>query len=442
MSNYEDEQNMKHFSRFNKIYEDPYQDFCNYLIGNISLSDIGQNCKKGKINAEFRPTLYKILLNVLPYDKPGSWKKIVQEQRQMYYTKLNNLLSQNENISKFINCHSIKGTKQYEDIFKLVPEDQKELLSLIKLDIDRTFQDLDLFHNHKVKEMLVRILYVNSLDNPDPSYCQGMNEILGTLFFAFLPSARFNKFTKEQIDAENNNEITNLEILYSYIVDDEHFEADLFIVYSELMSRDLTLLYTYNDDKYKNKNNAIKYDLANLAIEDLYKSEESDLLKRIKKIFYIYLKKDKKYFDFLYGNVEPNLFLLRWLLCMLNREISLKNVMWVWDCIFFYEFVEFTIEKKNVNLVFMNKGENQDKDEIHISRLNFLDYICLSMILDLKRDIINSDSSIILSKFLKFPNEKNMKSIMKEAFKLSGALNGGIDKWDNDIIKKSKNLMD
>ena len=442
MSNYEDEQNMKHFSRWNRIYEDPYQDFCNYLIGNISLSDIGQNCKKGKINAEFRPTLYKILLNVLPYDKPGSWKKIVQEQRQLYYTKLNNLLSQNENISKFINCHSIKGTKQYEDIFKLVPEDQKELLSLIKLDIDRTFQDLDLFHNHKVKEMLVRILYVNSLDNPDPSYCQGMNEILGTLFFAFLPSARFNKFTKEQIDAENNNEITNLEILYSYIVDDEHFEADLFIVYSELMSRDLTLLYTYNDDKYKNKNNAVKYDLANLAIEDLYKSEESDLLKRIKKIFYIYLKKDKKYFDFLYGNVEPNLFLLRWLLCMLNREISLKNVMWVWDCIFFYEFVEFTIEKKNVNLVFMNKEENQDTNGIHLSRLNFLDYVCLAMIMDLKRDIINSDSSIILSKFLKFPNEKNIKYIMKEAFKLSGALNGGIDKWDNDVIKKSKNLMD
>ena len=442
MSNYEDDQNMKHFSRFNRIYEDPYQDFCNYLIGNISLSDIGQNCKKGKINAEFRPTSYKILLNVLPYDKPGSWKKIVQEQRQLYYTKLNNLLSQNENISKFNNCHSIKGTKQYEDIFKLVPEDQKELLSLIKLDIDRTFQDLDLFHNHKVKEMLVRILYVNSLDNPDPSYCQGMNEILGTLFFSFLPSARFNKFTKEQIDAENNNEITNLEILYSYIVDDEHFEADLFIVYSELMSRDLTLLYTYNDDKYKNKNNAIKYDLANLAIEDLYKSEESDLLKRIKKIFYIYLKKDKKYFDFLYGNVEPNLFLLRWLLCMLNREISLKNVMWVWDCIFFYEFVEFTIEKKNVNLVFMNKEENQDTNGIHLSRLNFLDYVCLAMIMDLKRDIINSDSSIILSKFLKFPNEKNIKYIMKEAFKLSGALNGGIDKWDNDIIKKTKNLMD
>ena len=74
------------------------------------------------------------------------------------------------------------------------------------MDIDRTFQDLDLFHNNRVKEMLVKILYVNSIDNPNPSYCQGMNEILGTLFFAFLPSVRFNKFTKEQNDKENNDE--------------------------------------------------------------------------------------------------------------------------------------------------------------------------------------------------------------------------------------------
>ena len=439
MAAYEDEQNLKSFSRFNKIYEDPYRVFCNYIIGNISLSDIGQNCKKGTINVEFRPTLYKIFLNILPYDKPGSWKKIVKEQRELYYTKLNNLLSQNEHILEFINCHSIKGTKAYEDIFKLLPPDQKELLSLIKLDIDRTFQDLDLFHNNRVKEMLVKILYVNSIDNPNPSYCQGMNEILGTLFFAFLPSVRFNKFTKEQNDKENNDELSNLEMLYSYLVDEEHLEADLFIVYSELMARDLTLLYTYNDDKYKHKNNTINYDLANLSIEDLNKSEESDLLKRIKKIFYIYLKTDKKYFDFLYGNLEPNLFLLRWILCMLDREISLKNVMWVWDCILFYEFVEFTIEKKCSNLVFMNKKENSSDE--HICRLNFLDYVCLAMILDLKRDIINSEPSIILSKFLKFPNEKNIKYIMKEAFKLSGALNGGIDKWENDVIKKPKNLI-
>ena len=186
------EQKQKYFTRFNEIYEDPYEIFKNYLSGNLSLSDIGQNCKKGRINQEFRPTVYKILLGILPYDKPGSWKKLVQKQRETYYTKLNKLLSQNENIIRFINCHYIKGSKPYEEIYCLLPKDQKEIISLIKLDIDRTFQDLDLFHNNTVKELLTKILYVNSIDNPDPSYCQGMNEILGTLFFAFLPSLRYS----------------------------------------------------------------------------------------------------------------------------------------------------------------------------------------------------------------------------------------------------------
>ena len=441
MTTYDDEQKMKHYTRFNEIYEDPFQILCSYLIGNTSLSDIGQNCKKGKINSEIRPTIYKILLNILPYDNPGSWKQILQEKRQIYYTKLNNLLSQNENILKFINCHSIKGTKPYEDLFCLIPQDQKELLSLIKLDIDRTFQDLDLFHNNTIKEMLTKILYVNSIDNPDPSYCQGMNEILGNLFFAFLHSMRFNKYSKEQNEKENNGSITNMEMLYNFLVDEEYLEPDLYTVYSELMSRDLTLLYTYNDDKYRNKNNSANYDLSNLTDYDLNKSEESDLLKRIKKIFYIYLKTDKKYFEFLFKNVEPNLFLLRWLLCMLDRELSLKNVLWIWDCILFYEFVEFTIEKKSTNINISEDKETNEEEKIHVSRLNFLDYVCLSMILDLKRDVMNSESSIVLTKFLKFPNEKNMKHIMGEAFNLSGVLNGGIDKWDNEKIKKTRSLL-
>jgi hypothetical protein len=47
-----------------------------------------------------------------------------------------------------------------------------------------------------------------------------MNEILGTLFFAFLPSIRYNKFTKEENDKENNGSVSNLEMLYYFIVDE------------------------------------------------------------------------------------------------------------------------------------------------------------------------------------------------------------------------------
>ena len=416
----------KRFDRFNQTYENPYNIFTKYLNGFTTLYEIGQKCKNNQLNPEIRSTVYKILLNILPYNNPGSWKKILQEKRDLYYSKLNALYSKNEYIKKFIECHAIKNTKPYEAIYKYLPEGDNAILSLIKLDVDRTFQEMDLFRNIKVKELLTKILYVNSIDNPEPSYCQGMNEILGTLFYAFLPSVKYDKYTKEEHEIENNDNISNPEMLYSFIVCDEHFEADLFTVYSELMSRDLTLLYTYNSEKYRDKNNNVKYDLQNLKIEDLQQSGESDLLKRIKKIFYIYLNKaDKKYFDFLFGNIEPNLFLLRWILCMLDREISLKNVLWTWDCILFYEFVEFTLEEK----------ETSNDNNIHVCRLNFLDYLCLAMIMSLKKELINSEPSVVLCKFLKFPNEKYIKFIINKAFQLAKEFNENKDKWEDDKLK-------
>ena len=185
----------------------------------------------------------------MPYNNQNSWKNIVKKQRNIYYTKLNNLLSKNKNILKFIECQATKGTKNYDDLFSLLPLKYKELLSLIKIDVERTFQDLDLFHNKKIKELLTKILFVYSIDNPHPSYCQGMNEILGTLFISFYPSLIYDKYSDEEMDKENNGNITNKEILYYYLFGEKFFEADLFTIYSELMSRDLTVLYSYNEEK-------------------------------------------------------------------------------------------------------------------------------------------------------------------------------------------------
>ena len=99
--------------------------------------------------------------------------------------------------------------------------------------------------------------------------------------------------------------------------------------------------------------------------------------------------------------------------------------MWIWDCIFFYEFMEFTF-KKDKN----DKNDLKDDKENKNTRLNFLDFICLAMIFDLKSDVINSEPSVILGKFLKYPNEKNIKKIMKAAFKYSQTINEGNTIWN------------
>ena len=423
----------KCLTRFNVIYDDPYKIFLKYLKGELNLHEIGQKCKNCQIYPEFRSILYRIFLGILPYNNPGCWKEKMEIKRKEYIDKLNKLLSKSDKILPFINCHALKGTKEYEALFKLIPEEDRDLLSLIKLDVDRTFQDLDLFHDDKVKEILCKILYVFSKDNPDPSYCQGMNEILGTLFYSFLSSFRFNKFTKEEQKENNNGKVTNEEMLYAHLVDNNYIEGDLFIIYSELMARDMTLIYTYNDDKYRKKENAIKYDLKNLKIEDLELSTESDLIKRIKKIFYINLPSlDKEYFNYLNGAIEPNLFLLRWILCILDREISLKHVLWIWDSVFYYEFIEFTFIKNNSET---QKGKN-------CYRLNFLDMVCLSMIMDLKPLVQTGDQSLILCRFMKFPDEKNIRQIIKEAVKLAPKFNGDIKIWNNDLAKKNINYLE
>ena len=423
----------KSLTRFNVIYDDPYKIFLKYLKGELNLHEIGQKCKNCQIYPEFRSILYRIFLGILPYNNPGCWKEKMEIKRKEYFDKLNNLLAKSDIILPFINCHALKGTKEYESLFKLIPEEDRDLLSLIKLDVDRTFQDLDLFHDDKVKEILCKILYVFSKDNPNPSYCQGMNEILGTLFYSFLSSFRFNKFTKEEQNENNNGKVTNEEMLYAYLVDNNYIEADLFIIYSELMSRDMTLLYTYNEDKYRKKENTVKYDLKNLKLHDLESSPESDLIKRIKKIFYINLPNyDKEYFNYLYGSIEPNLFLLRWILCILDREISLKHVLWIWDSVFYYEFIEFTFIKNN----------SQDEKGKHCNRLNFLDIVCLAMIIDLKPLVQTGDQSLILCRFMKFPDEKNIRQIIKEAVKIAPKFNGDIKIWNNELAKQNINYLE
>ena len=317
-----------------------------------------------------------------------------------------------------MNCEEKKGTETYEKFSKLIPQEDYELIGLIKLDVDRTFQELDLFHNKKIKELLCKILYIYSKRNSDPSYCQGMNEILGTLFYALLPSMSLNSDTLKNV--KHDDKQLDPEYLYEQITNDEFFEADLFQIYEELMSRDLKELYTYNDPRYRKKNNSI--DKKNLTLEQIYDSEDSDLGKRIKRIFYVYLKTiDKELFDFLVDQIEPDIFLFRWILCMLNREISLKNVIRIWDSILAYEFIEFT-----VNTV-----------EVDKTRLNYLDYFCLGMIEDLRENLLKAEEGgMLLMNFLQYPNEKNIKKVMRLAKKISIQLNNG-NLWEDDKLKEN-----
>ena len=414
------EKTFQTLDEFNDIYEDSKTLLKNYIEGNLTLNNISHKVINNKIPKEFRIILYKICFNVIEFNNPKKWEENLNQKRNYYYNEVNKYINSNKNILPFFNCSDIKGTKNYDKLYKLLPKNDEHLLALIKLDVERTFQDLDLFKNPAIKEMLCKILYIFSKENSDPSYCQGMNEICGTLLYIFLPGMTCSENEDNFLDdiTQNKNDISYIEKLYNFLTNDIYFEADLYIIFNEIMSRDLKELYTYNNERYRNKK--YEYDKNNLTLEEVEKTDESELVKRIKRLFYIKLKEiDSSLFEELVNKIDPDIFLLRWILCLLNREISLKNVMWLWDCIFFYELVEFTVN-------------NEEKD---LPRLNFLDSICISMILNIKDELVSCEKGTVMMYLLQYPNEFNLREIILNAKKLSKEIfNKEI--WENEKLNE------
>ena len=75
---------------------------------------------------------------------------------------------------------------------------------------------------------------------------------------------------------EKKNE-EQINILYDYITNEEFFEADLYTIYQEVMGRDLTILYTYNIERYRGRRN--DFDIKNTTFEQVTNSDESELEK-------------------------------------------------------------------------------------------------------------------------------------------------------------------
>jgi TBC1 domain family protein 5 len=329
----------------------------------------------GKIIDELRPVYWKIYLNILQQDEPERWVKALSLERQNYYTKLDKYIT--EPVSKIITT----------DESILLDKEDNEILNLIKLDIKRTYQEIDLFRNNQVKEILIRVLYIWSKDNTETSYIQGMNEILGTLCYALYPGKSAN------LNIADDEETS----IYYFINSEEGFEADLFTIYNFLMRRGLKELYNYSENK---ANNSQLTDLTSLTSIDIENLNCSVLKKRIMKNFYYYLKIiDLELFLHIHDKVEPYIFMFRWILCLLTREFTnLKNVIYIWDCIFAFENNSYG--------------------------LNFLDSMCLAMIYSLRETLLlEEDGCYMLQTLMHFPNDCDVKEITKQAMIIRELIN-------------------
>lgn len=169
--------------------------------------------------------------------------------------------------------------------------------------------------------------------NSELGYKQGMNDLLGLFVFVAycdLPQDLSSLSPK-------NSEI------FSKLINKSDLEADLYWCFDKLMDRGIRDLFTpvvtkqmlnrkKNDlftwESEKDKNDLVNVDKSKeLNVSPILRRSHiihHQMLRTLEPDLYKYLEKVK---------IEPQMYLQRWLRCMLSREFSLHDCLIIWDAL-------------------------------------------------------------------------------------------------------------
>ena len=378
------------YSNFKFHYKEPSKAF---------LKDIDL-IKKCKLTNTERSLIWLLFLDIIPFNNPSQWNKIISLARESY-SKLRDKYITKE-IETFIELKRAKDSILYDSYNTILKKEEFDLLNLIKIDVQRTYQEDEIFKLDIVKKKLVTVLYIYAKENLEAGYQQGMGDICGVFLYVLYKEFYLKSgFEKDELSS-----------LYSLIHSNNvYLEYDLYLIFDKLMRKGIASFFLYNTSKYKENilgSKSIEEKLK-LSLDDIINSNDSELKKRIYILYYINFKQfDPKFFDLLKNYVYPELFMLRWFLCVFTREFKLSQVVLIWDLIIMYEYVETHLLKK----------------ELLKTHLNFIEGAALSMLIHFKPFIIQKeDKNEILSGIMHFPEDISIDKICKKAIEVYLKLN-------------------
>ena len=253
---------------------------------------------------------------------------------------------------------------------------------------------------------MVTILYIYSKENPELGYQQGMNDICGVFLYVLYKDFYLKSgFEKDELTS-----------MYSLIHSNNvYLEYDTYLIFNKFMQKGSRHFFLYNKPIYKENILGSKTveEKMKLTIEDILSTKDSELKKRINILFYIHFKQiDQNFFDFLKNYIYPELFILRWYLCVFTREFKLSQVVLIWDLIIMYEYIETNLSKSE-------KKEDQIK-----THLNFIDSVALGMLYFFKTEImLKEDKNDIMSGIMHYPaSELNIEKLCKKSIEIYSSL--------------------
>ena len=367
------------------------------------LKDI-DNIKSCKLPYYERDFIWLFFLGIIPFKHPLNWQKILTTERAKYLETKKKYFT--KDIEDFVNLNREKDTYKYDDYKTILPKEEFDLLNLIKIDVERTYQENEIFTKDEIKQKLTSVLYVYAKENPQYGYKQGMNDILGVFLYVLYK----NYFYEDEFCGDN------ISCVYSIFHSNNFFiEHDLYLVFTKFMNKGISEFFLYNTAKYQNGmlGKTTLKEKKELKIKEILNCNDSELKKRVYILYYKRFKAiDIDFYELLVDKVEPELFLTRWYLCCFTREFKLEQIVCLWDIIIMYEFVE----KK----LYQNKKL--------LWHYNVMDYVALSMLINCKPDVSKKeDINELMSSIMHYPDNISVEKIAKKALEIYLHFNPDID---------------
>ena len=250
-----------------------------------------------------------------------------------------------------------------------VQYENQNRLNEIKLDVDRTFQDMAFFRKPEVQKSLIDVLFVFGKVRK-LSYRQGMNEICAIVYH----------IVSEGFDAESQ-----LPVAVPILVVKE---AVAYAILSALMMKVGIADFFYAQSVLH----------APPSADNMTSS--SPLLERCDKIFDLLCQKDQRLHKHLVMNdISPNLFLVRWIRLWFSREFSFASTILVWDFI----------------LNHIRPGSQLDFPSV-------VDYLAIAMLVNVRQSLLASDNSGCFTLLLKYPPPPDLGQLLDLALQVQAGV--------------------
>uniref|UniRef100_A0A3B4F0A5 TBC1 domain family member 13 n=1 Tax=Pundamilia nyererei TaxID=303518 RepID=A0A3B4F0A5_9CICH len=281
----------------------------------INLKTLRELCFNGiPFEGGIRALCWKILLNYLPVDQT-QWESFLKKQsRWNTYFKDNEILLQiDKDVRRlYPDMAFFQRPTEYPCQLILDPQNDYETLrrrveqTTLKAqtvncnrsgvtNVSSPGKALNLYPSNEYEvlpngseahwEVVERILFIYAKLNPGIAYVQGMNEIVGPIYYTFA--------------TDPNSEWK------------EHAEADTFFCFTNLMSENRDNFIKSLDDSQC----GITYKME--SVYSMLKDKDMEL----------YLKLEEQ-------NIKPQYFTFRWLTLLLSQEFLLPDVIRIWDTLF------------------------------------------------------------------------------------------------------------